>query len=134
MIPRRDSAQLRALPTFGLEVVGGGVRVVTRHHGDIQDLFEGVPPCLAVLELNEVEHLVLALEYQIVEAQQHGRTFFDGCCGPGRLDRTGPRCSGRDIGGRAPRNVSEHLARHRVADVETGTGVDGLDPAGQLLQ
>ena len=42
---------------------------------DVEDLFERVATCFAVLQLNEIEDLVLALQHEIVETQQHRGAF-----------------------------------------------------------
>ena len=67
-------------------------RVVTGHQGDIRDLFEGLAPCLAGLELHQVEQLRLPVEDEVVVAQQDPLAQLEGVRAqlalgrPGRVD------------------------------------------------
>ena len=90
-----------------------------------------MPPGLAVLELDEVEDLLLSLEHEVVEAEQDSGSLRDRTCGPGLLDTSGALGRGRDVGGRAVRDLPEHAAGHRVGDVLAGVGVGRLDAGRQ---
>ena len=93
-----------------------------------------MPARLAVLELDEVENFVLALQHQIVEAQENGRAFLDRPRRPRGLHRAGALRGGNHIGTSATRDIPERTAGHRVQDFEARIRVDGLDPAGQFFQ
>ena len=65
----------------------GAPRVIARDDGGIQNLFECVPPRLAGLPLDEIEHFILALEQQVVKAQKDARAIGKRARAPRRLGR-----------------------------------------------
>ena len=105
----------------------GDAGVVAAHLRDVDDLLEGVPAGLAVLQLDQVEHLVLPVEQEPGEAEQHLRTFGGGQSAPVTL-----RCScdvrGRgDVVRRAVRDMPEYAPGrwHLDRDQFPGPGGDG---------
>jgi hypothetical protein len=71
VLPRRRQEGKRSAPALRPQVVLGRARVVASDHGRVHDLLERVTASLARLELEHVEQVVLAVEDQLVEPQQH---------------------------------------------------------------
>lgn len=88
-------------------------RVVAAHLRDVQDLLEGVPAGLAVLELDQVEHFVLAVEDEIREAEQHLGPVGGGPPRPVALRSPRGVRGGRHVLGRAARDLPEEAAGRR---------------------
>jgi hypothetical protein len=83
--------------------------------------------------LDQIEHLVLACQHEVVETQQHFGAFTDRPRCPVRLDCTRAcRCGGH-IAGRPARYLSERFARHRVRD-RHDTTISRLHLPGQVIQ
>ena len=111
----------------------GGPGVVPSDHRRLHDLAEGVPPGLAALQLDQVKDLGLALEQQVVKAQQDlGAPMHRG----GRPRRLrGPGAVGRrpDVVGGAGRDPAQDtVVAGRVDRDHLGAG--RLDPACQAIK
>jgi len=87
VLPDLGERELDALAALGAEVLLGGVRVVAGGEGDVEHLLEGVTARLPVLELDEVEHLVLAVEHEVVQPHQDRRALAHRPRGPLALHR-----------------------------------------------
>lgn len=98
---------------LGPQVRGGLAAVVPGGQRDRLHLLMGVQPGLAGLHLDEVEHLGLAGQHQVVEAQQHGGAAGDRGGGPRLLRGTGPLEGVRDVLGGRLRQVGQLLAGER---------------------
>lgn len=79
----------RTRVALGPQVRGRLAAVVAGGHGDGLDLLVGVQAGLAGLQLDEVEHLGLPGQDQVVEAQQDSRPLAYGDGGPGGLGGSG---------------------------------------------
>ena len=109
----------------------GGAAVVAGGESRVDDLLEGLLAHLAGLDLHEVEQLDLALEDEVVEAQEDPLALLEGGRGP--ADLSGPR------GGDGPVDVRrgrERQRRDRPAGQRRGPGEGlgrrrGHDTAGQ---
>lgn len=75
---------------LGAQVRGGLAAVVAGGDRDGLHLLVGVQPSLAGLQLDQVEHLGLPGQHQVVEAQQDGGPAACGDGGPGGLGGAGP--------------------------------------------
>lgn len=107
---------------LGPQIGGGAAAVVAGGDGDRLDLLVGVQPGLAGLQLDQVQHLGLSAQHQVVEAQQHGGALPDrhprphGLGGAGRLERL------RHVLGRRLGQVGQLLAgERRVVGGTAGT-------------
>jgi hypothetical protein len=106
--------------------------------GDVHDLLEGVVSCLAVLELDQVEHLVLPLEDPVAEVHDDARAVRCRQVRPGRLRPAGGGYRGRDVVGLAEGDPAEGLAGRCRGDLHGPSGGDGragsqqveVDPSG----
>ena len=145
VVPRRDDAddalghpadlgtgqhREHAADALGVEVLVRGAGVVARGEGEVGDLEVGVLAGLARLPDHEVDELDLAVEQQVVEAQQRGGAVVDRRRGPGHLRLAGAG-EGRGHVGRARlRDVRQRRAADRG---EHGVRLAGRarDPAGQ---
>ena len=56
--------------------------VVTGHDGCVENLFEGVAPCFAGFDLDEVQRFFLAFEQQVVKPQKNRGALAKGSRGP----------------------------------------------------
>src|SRR5690349_21638197 len=72
--------------------------VVARHDGRIEDLLERMPPGLAVLQLDQVQDFVLAIEQQVVETQEYAGAVARGHRRPDRVDPACRAHGGFDVG------------------------------------
>ena len=129
VVPRRDDAHDSAGPVqLGrarqsrqhAEVPGvaqvrrGAPPVVACGDGAVADLLVRVRAGLARLELDEVEQLALAVEDEVVEAQEHGGALAHRRCGPSAL---GPACrvdSDRHVTRGGQRQDAQRGAGHRA--------------------
>ena len=134
VFPHLGEHQLHALPTLGPQVFLGGVRVVARRQGDVDDFLERVPSRFSVLQLDQVEHLVLMCQHQVVQAQQHVCPFGYRPGRPLRLHFAGPVRRRDHVVSGAVRHVSERPARHGVGDVTPAGWVGGLNPPRQVAE
>ena len=131
VVPRGDDADhaLRVVILPGLRERGQGARaaprlqvtrgragVVPAHLRDVDDLLEGMPAGFAVLQLDQVEHLILPAEQALGETQQHLRPVGDVDLRPAGL-RLACNVSGcRDILRGAVRHMPECGAGRRHLD------------------
>jgi hypothetical protein len=97
MLPDLGQHQLHTLAPLGFEIVLGGVRVVARREAHVEHFFEGVPTGFPVLQLNQVEHFVLALQHQVMEPQEYGCPLGCRTCSPLGLHRAGAPRRGDDV-------------------------------------
>src|SRR5437588_10054922 len=74
VLPCRGEKRERTAAPGRAKVPLRSARVVTRHDRDVHDLLEPVPARLAGLELEQVEHLVLPIQDQVVEPQEDRAT------------------------------------------------------------
>ncbi len=132
VVPRRDLPD-HTLRTPGLDRMGEhrqrpAVAAVAQVRGrrapvvpggqrDGEHLFEGVQAGLAGLGLDQVEHLVLPLEQQVVEAQQDGGPAADGQRGPAPLRPAGQLVRHLDVGRGGARQAREPVAGQRRGGV-----------------
>ncbi len=100
---------------------------------DREHLLEGVQPGLAGLRLDEVEHLVLPLDQQIVEAQQDGGTPPDRQRGPGRLGAAGELEGDLDVRGGGPGQAGQPFAGQRGDGLHHAGFAGGGDPGGEAV-
>ena len=113
VVPRRDDADdaLGAVARAGLrqhrhgartlalgEIARCLLRVVAAHTGGVENLLEGLDAGLARVELDEVEHLALVLEHEVVQALQELHALLDGRGGPRGLSRTRRLVRALDVG------------------------------------
>ncbi len=114
---------------LGPQIGGGSAAVVAGGDGDRLDLLVRVQPGLAGLQLDQVQHLGLTAEHQVVEAQQHGGTLPDRCPRPHGLGGAGRVERLRHVLGRRLGQVGQLRAgERRVARGAAGTG----DAPGEL--
>ena len=73
----------------GVEVPVGGAGVVAGGQRDVERLVEGVLAGLAGLPHDQVDDLVLAVEHQVVQPQQHRRALVERASGPRPPGRAG---------------------------------------------
>ena len=121
-----DDAEL----ALGVEVLVGGAGVVARGERDVHGLVEGVLAGLAGLPHDQVDDLVLAVEHEVVQAQQDPGPLVERGARPGRLGALGPGERLGDVVVGRLRDVRERLAVERRADRDGLAGA-GRDPAGQ---
>ena len=114
---------------LGPQVAGGLAPVVPGGDGDGLHLLVGVQPGLAGLQLDEVEDLGLALQHQVVEAEQHGGPLAGPGSAPRRLGGAGALEGGRDVLGGGLGQVGQLLPGERGV-VGGAAGAD--DATGQL--
>jgi hypothetical protein len=114
VLPDLGERQLHALAALGAQVVLGGVRVVAGGERDVEDLLERVTARLPVLELDEVQHLVLAVEHEVVQPHEDRRALGDRHGRPPGLHRAGPARRLRHVLGGAVRHLPQDAAGHRV--------------------
>ncbi len=98
---------------LGAQVRGGLAAVVPGGDRDGLDLLVGVEAGLAGLQLDQVEHLGLALEHQVVEAEQDGRALPHRGAGPGDLGGAGALERGDHVLGGGLGQVGQLLAGER---------------------
>ena len=107
--------------------------VVACRHGDGLHLLVGVQARLAGLQLDEVEDLGLALQHEVVEAQQYGGPLPHRHLGPHALRGTGRPERPRHVLGRGLGQVGELLpGERRVVGGAAGPG-DTLGELGHQL-
>src|SRR5207302_4904908 len=81
--------------------------VVAGNDRGIEDFFKGVAARLAGLPLDEIEHFVLTLEQQIVEAEEDARAVRESAAVPGELRGAGALRSEVEIGGASGGDIAE---------------------------
>lgn len=99
-------AARREQPRRAPPVVPGG-------QGDVRDLQKRVLAALAVLPLDQVQHLVLPVQQQVVEPQDHRGSFAGRPVRPVPLGGAGPGERGRHIVGRRLRQLHHGDQRGR---------------------
>ncbi len=108
---------------LGAQVGGGLAAVVPGGHRDGLDLLVGVQAGLAGLQLDEVEHLGLAFQDQVVEAEQDGGALPNRGARPDRLGGAGPVEGAGHVLGRRLGQVGQLLAgERRVVGGAAGPG------------
>ena len=134
VFPDLGERQLHTLAALGAQIPLRGVGVIARGDAHVEDFLERVATRLAVLQLNEVEHLVLASQHEVVETQQHRGALRDRAGRPLRLHVAGAAGRRLHVGACAVRHVSQRFAGHRVHDIALPAGVGGVDVTGQVFQ
>ena len=145
VVPRRDDADdalghvvdldpgqpgYDAELALGVEVVVRGPRVVAGGQRDVQRLVEGVLACLARLPADQVDDLVLAIEHQVVQAQQDLRTLLESRPRPRLLGAPRPRERVTDVRLARLRDHRQRLAGDRGVRRDRRP-CRGEDPVGQ---
>ena len=108
--------------------------VVAGHDRGIGDLFEGVLARLAALELDEIEDLVLALEDQVVEAQEDLRPLGERAHRPILLREAQARLGEDDILRRRAREGADQGLVEGRADLDGVSPARSDDQAGERRQ
>jgi hypothetical protein len=109
----------------------GMVCVVAGDDRGVEHLFQGVPARLTGFELQEIEHLALAVEQEIVEAEKDAGPSPKAQLRPLPLGNPGTVNGDSDVGGGAPWDEPEHLAsewgvyRNGVLSGATGRALTG---------
>ena len=89
------------------------IGVIARVDGDVEDLFDRVASRLATLDLHEVEQFLLAIEHQVVVAEEDRPAILERSLGPRRLCDPGACGSHRYIIGGAGRCRAEGFPGER---------------------
>jgi hypothetical protein len=109
--------------------------VIPRHDGGVEDLFEGVAAGLSGLELDHVQERVLALQHQVVEAEQDPLALGEVRLPPALLRPARPLDRQLDIVVGAARDGAEQPAVGRILDLERLVlAIPPRDAVGQLLE
>ena len=116
MLPCLCQGGQRSRAATGLQVARGDAGVVAAHLRDVDDLFEGVPTGLAVLQLDQIEHLVLPIEQERRKTEKHLRPFGDGQPPPIALRAACCIGGSRNVARRAARDMPEGVPGGRHLD------------------
>ena len=108
-----DSSGTRPARRAGASVRRARPAVVARVERDVHDLLEGVPAGLAVLQLDEVEHLVLPGQHEVVQPEQDGGPVGDAASGPAWLGGAGRGERAAHVLDGGDRQVRDRLAGER---------------------
>jgi len=106
----------RAPPALARQQAGRRVGVVARRRRDVQDFLEGVAAGLPGLQLREVHHCALLVEYVVGVPVEDGDAIFDRTVGPLSLGLPDPCNGGLDVRLSARRNLGQRLASVRRFD------------------
>ena len=118
MLPGGGEAGQRPLAPLGPQVASGVLGVVVRDDGRVGHLLEGVLAGLAAFELHQIENLVLAVEQEVMEADEDLGPLGEAAVGPRllRLARLGYGLA--HVRRRAAGDLADELAGGRRLDDE----------------